>query len=99
MNSKLLQETYCLRRKYYLFKQYVFDYQNKLRDFEIRMLNLLLEFPDKKEHFDSMLKTYKESLSEMFQELKNMKDELSKLPNIPNKSERKKIRQLKAKRK
>lgn len=97
MTSKLLKETYCLRRKYYLFKQYVFDYQNKLKAFEIRMSNLLLEFPDKQEHFDSMLKTYKESLSEMFQELKIMKDELSKLPHIPNKSERKKIRQTKAK--
>lgn len=86
-----------MRRKYYLFKQYVFDYQNKLRDFEIRMLDLLLEFPDKQEHFESMLKNYKHSLSEMFQELKIMKDELSKLPHIPNKSERKKIRQTKAK--
>jgi len=97
MTSKLLKETYCLRRKYYLFKQYVFDYQKKLQAFE--MSNLLLEFPDKQEHFDSMLKTYKQSLSDMFHKLKIMKDELSKYPHIPNKSERKKIRQTKAKRK
>lgn len=85
-NSELIQYTIQLRKEYYRDNQDFLNYKKHREEIKQRLPEYDFTSIDR-------------SLTKMESELLNMKNELHKLPHIPNKNERRIIRQNKAKQK
>lgn len=85
-NSELIQYTIQLRKQYYQTKQFLKDNQENIR--KCKLLKPDYDFTSVERYSD-----------ELERKILIMKKELSQLPHIPNKNERRIIRQNKAKQK
>jgi hypothetical protein len=97
MTSELLKTTADLLKQYYLFKQEIIDYEKSINIHCEIIKSWLLTFPEKEKEWNKTIKECETNLLIMKEELNIIKHKLSLLPHIPNKKERKIIRQNKAK--